>query len=294
MEGRMTNLARSTPLQEVNRYFFEAIVVQQDVGENKALLKFDHSRNFEQAWAQIALATGTIENGARVLTVGDACNGFYVISLLEKEQSKEKDAVLSFQNGTYARIKKQDSNEKLCVYNADNTMELSYDPYDKRLTISNNSGDVKFVSSGNIVFKSDQGVELQGEQITLMSQSLKNEGKIDSSRLSINQKRLTISSKQLDMTSLASNIVFKRVKFNANEAIATARKVKLIVGRFERRAESIVEKAKNIFQTIEGLAQLKVKRMKTNVKETYHMKSKRAFIKSEQDYKIKSDKIHLG
>lgn len=290
----MTNLERLTPLQEVNRYFFEAIVVRQDEEENKALLQFDHSRNFEQAWAQIALAKGTIENGARVLTVGDVCDGFYVIGLLEKEKSKEKDAVLSFQNGTYATIKKQDSHERLCVYNIDNTMELSYDPCDKRLTISNNSGDVEFVSSGSIVFKSDQGVELQGEQINLMSPSVKNEGKIDSSRLSINPKKTTISSQQLDLTSLASNIVFKRVNFNANEAIATARKIKLIVGRFERRAVSIVEKAKNIFQTIEGLAQLKAKRMKTNVKETYHMKSKRAFIKSEQDYKIKSDKIHLG
>ena len=290
----MKNLTRLTPLQEVKRYFFEAIVVRQDVEKNKALLKFDHSRNFEQAWAQIAFATGTIENGARVLTVGDACNGFYVIGLLGKEQSKEKNAVLSFQNGTYARIKKQDSNEKLCVYNADNAMELSYDPYDKRLTISNNSGDVEFVSSGSIVFKSGQGVELQGEQINLISQSVKNEGKINSSRLSLNPKRTTISSQQLDLTSLASNIVFKRVKFNANEVMATARKIKLIVGRFERRAESIIEKAKNIFQTIEGLAQLKAKRMKINVKETYHMKSKRAFIKSEQDYKIKSDKIHLG
>ena len=73
-----------------------------------------------------------------------------------------------------------------------------------------------------------------------------------------------------------------------------AAKARWIVDRLETLAGTVVEKAKNAYRTVERLAQLKTGRMRTLVDETYQFKSKKAFLKSEDDFKIKGDKIHLG
>ena len=67
-----------------------------------------------------------------------------------------------------------------------------------------------------------------------------------------------------------------------------------IVDRLETVAGTLVEKAKNAYRTVEQLAQLKTGRMRTLVDETYQFKSKRAFLKAEEDFKIKGEQIHLG
>lgn len=69
---------------------------------------------------------------------------------------------------------------------------------------------------------------------------------------------------------------------------------KWIVERLETLAETIVETAKNAYRTVEQLAQLRTGRMRTLVDETYQFKSKNAFLKAEEDFKIKGEQIHLG
>ena len=56
----------------------------------------------------------------------------------------------------------------------------------------------------------------------------------------------------------------------------------------------VIAKARNIYQTVEELSQVRAGRMRTIVAKTFHFKSKKAFVKAEEDYKIKAEKIHLG
>ncbi len=72
------------------------------------------------------------------------------------------------------------------------------------------------------------------------------------------------------------------------------RHAKWIVDRLETIAGTVLETAKNAYRTVEQLAQLKTGRMRTLVDETYQLKSKNAFVKSEEDIKITGDQIHLG
>ena len=59
-------------------------------------------------------------------------------------------------------------------------------------------------------------------------------------------------------------------------------------------AESMIEKARNVYRTVEQLSQLKAGRVRTLVASTFFFRTRKAFIHSEEDYKIKAEKIHLG
>jgi len=84
------------------------------------------------------------------------------------------------------------------------------------------------------------------------------------------------------------------VEMNSDELTVRTKTSRWIADRVETLAGTVVEKTKNAYRTVERLSQLTTGRMRTLVKETYHFKSKRAFLKSEDDFKIKGDKIHLG
>jgi len=84
------------------------------------------------------------------------------------------------------------------------------------------------------------------------------------------------------------------VEMNSNELTVRTNTSRWIADRVETLAGTVVERAKNTYRAVERLSQTTAGRMRTLVDETYHFKSKRAFLKSEEDFKIKGDKIHLG
>lgn len=71
-------------------------------------------------------------------------------------------------------------------------------------------------------------------------------------------------------------------------------RTRLITDRLETFAKTVVEKARNVYRTVTQLAQTRSGRMRTLVDETYQLKSKKAYLKSEEDFKVKGEKIHLG
>jgi hypothetical protein len=85
-----------------------------------------------------------------------------------------------------------------------------------------------------------------------------------------------------------------RMEMDGHELYFKATSSRWIIDRMETLAETLVEKACNAYRTIEQLAQIKTGRMRTLVDQTFQFKSRRAFLKSEEDFKIKGEKIHLG
>jgi len=84
------------------------------------------------------------------------------------------------------------------------------------------------------------------------------------------------------------------VEMNSRELNIRTTSAQWIIDRLETLAGTLVEKARNTYRTVEQLAQIKTGRMRTLVDQTFQFKSRRAFLKSEEDFKIKGEKIHLG
>ena len=83
-------------------------------------------------------------------------------------------------------------------------------------------------------------------------------------------------------------------KYIGNEFRGRIKNVKLIMVKLESIANTVLQKAENIYQSVKGLTQLKTGRMRTLVDSTFHLKGKKVFIKAEEDFKVKGKKIHLG
>jgi len=84
------------------------------------------------------------------------------------------------------------------------------------------------------------------------------------------------------------------IDMNSRKLTAHVGYAKLVFNRLETFADTIVEQAKNVYRTVSQLTQLRTGRMRTLVDETYQFKANKAFMKSEEDFKIKGEKIYLG
>ncbi|HUA65093.1 MAG TPA: DUF3540 domain-containing protein [Alphaproteobacteria bacterium] len=81
---------------------------------------------------------------------------------------------------------------------------------------------------------------------------------------------------------------------NGGISFQSAKQISLVAKRLETRAETVVAKAGNVYETVEELAQLQSGRMRTLVKGSCHLKAREAFLKAEQDFKVDGKQIHLG
>jgi hypothetical protein len=84
------------------------------------------------------------------------------------------------------------------------------------------------------------------------------------------------------------------IEMNSRELNIKSASTRWVVDRMETLAGTLVEKARNAYRTVEQLSQLKTGRMRTLVDQTFHFRSRKAFLKSDEDFKIKGEKIHLG
>lgn len=86
----------------------------------------------------------------------------------------------------------------------------------------------------------------------------------------------------------------QRLEIDGHELNVKATCSRWIIDRMETLAGTVVENARNVYRSVEQLAQLKAGRMRTLVDQTFQFKSRKAFLKAEEDFKIKGEKIHLG
>lgn len=287
----MSNLAKLLRPQTTSNRLFEATVERIEGDNAKVLLKPDPPDGGEQRWATIALAGEAVHGGDRVLAIGDGAVDVYVIGIVGRPK---RERILRLEDGAYAKLDQEHGSERLSVYGADRVLQFAYLAAENRLIVGNPEAGLTFRSKGNLRLESEQGISIEGAHIELAGRTSGARENQQGARIAINPKKIAISSEQFDLISLAGNVIFKRLRVNSDQVMATAQRLRLAAGRLERKAETIVEKAKQVFQTVEGIVQRRAGRMKTHVDETYHMKSERAYIKTKKDYKVKSDKIHLG
>jgi hypothetical protein len=81
---------------------------------------------------------------------------------------------------------------------------------------------------------------------------------------------------------------------NGNISFQSARKISFTACRLETLADTVVSKAKNVYRTVEELTQLQTGRLRTLVKGSWLAKSKNAFLKADEDFKVDGEQIHLG
>jgi hypothetical protein len=249
-----------------NRILGPAEILQVDVPGQRVRLRLAGSDDDLGVWAQIAIAAAeiAIHAGDQVLVIGDNPRDLYVIGVLQATRiSSHSPARLVSKGGAYATVSRSPEQQTLQVFSARNELLFEYDEVKRHVRINVEYGDLEFVTrNGDIVFSSARDVLIQGASI-----------RVSGERGDVQLENTTISGDHL---------------------LAHYKEVRFISDRCEAAFHTLTEKAKNVFRVVEQLAQIKAGRIRTLVDSTYFFKAKKAFVKSDEDYKIRAEKIHLG
>ncbi len=267
----MNNVAEKYSMMPGAGYFGPARILEIDEENGDVYVMLNPAGEGEKplkTWAKLAIPyVSELKWGENVLVAGGSRDDVYVIGVLE---GKPKNQIV-LKNGSKAKISEAHEREKLQVFSKEGGLIFEYDEKTGKSRVDIPSGDLEFITAdGNIDFVSAKDIRFS-------------------------------SSRSIDMNGRKVGINADRGDFKIGDTAYTGKKltgkiesIKLILDRCETVAENIIQKSKNVYKTIENLSQLKTGRMRTLVKDISQFKSRKAFFKAEEDFKINGDKIHLG
>lgn len=236
-----------------------AEVLEVDSARRRLRLRLAGSDDDLGVWARITVDV-LPKAGDEVLVLGENPRDLYVIGALRTTPSPARCVA---KGGAYATVAGSPEEQTLQVFSGSHELLFEYDEAKRRARIHVDHGDLEFITrSGNIVLSSAHDVVIEAGTVRVSGER--------------------------------GDIHLAQTNLSGDRLLAKYKHVKFVSDRFEAVFQTLTEKAGNVFRNIEQLAQTKAGRIRTLVDSTYFFKAKRAFVMSDEDYKIRAEKIHLG
>ena len=298
----MTSVAEKYEWMPQTRYLGPARVLEVDNPGRRVRLRLTGYPHEGSKWARIAISGHhSLNPGDLALVVGEELSDLYLIGVLNGENpSHALEKKIALSGGTQAEAASRPEEQTLRVFSPKKELLFEYDEKNGRARVNMEAGDIEFVTqNGSITFASSREILFHGRSIGLTSMRGVCLGVMDAlgklrSALTLQPGTAKVSSPQVDIEAERGNFQVENVRYAGQKLLSKIGQAKLKIDRLESTAATVIARAKNVFQTVEQLSQVKAGRMRTLVDKTFHFKSKKAYLKSEEDYKIKAEKIHLG
>ena len=292
----MSELTENYPWMTDTRFMGPAEVLEVD--ESGSFISVQLNKDFEspEVKAQKAIP-GHLYPGDRVLVLSEDPDHTYIIGILEQKTGAGANVNrIVLDGGTHA-VRDKDS---VKVFSRKRELLFEYDEKECKIRINLNSGDLEFITrDGNISFVAGKDILLNGHTVGITSRTgivmgimdklgkLKSAFTIKGNILHLNSQLVSVEAEKGDLQINETTICGKRISAQMDST-------NLTFNRLETTAQTIISKAKNMYHTVEQLSQLKAGRMRTLIENTFHLTSKKAMLKSEDDFKVRAEKIHLG
>ena len=299
----MLDLIKEQAVIPKNSYLGPAEILEMHEGGGFVRIRVPGSDENHEVWARWAIPYAhETKRGGKVLVAGQAIDELYVIGLLDIDRTPVAETQrVVLKSGASATVAGGPNAEKLQLRSKEGDLVIEYDAETAKTRIHVGKGDLEFVAKeGNINFISGQNILFSsGQEIELRSilgirlATIDAIGKILSS-LTLRSRRLKMTSPEVAIAAQRSEIKIEETKYLGGKLSITIRHARFITGKIEIFANDVLQRAKNIYTTVEGLSQLTAQRMKTLIYSTYHFRSQKAFLKAEEDFKVNAEKIHLG
>ncbi len=298
----MSTASQDIPVIQQTRYFGPAEVLDVQEDKGLVLLQIEGTQE-DETWARLAIPySSDIVRGEMVLAAGEDVHNLYIIGLLNnKTCAGTGEKQISTKDGASANVNAEGETEKLEVRSGSGEVIFEYDPEKGKSRVNIQSGDLEFVtkkgsinfiSAKNIHFFCRESMEMMSMQGIRMAIARAKDKMISS--LAISSEKMKIQSPDLDISADKGTIGIKETAYTGEKVSCSVESAGLTMDRLDSTVNTAISKAKNVYKTVEGLTQLYTKQMRTLVDSSYHFKSKKAFLKAEEDFKINAENIHLG
>lgn len=107
-------------------------------------------------------------------------------------------------------------------------------------------------------------------------------------------KRLELSSTELGVQAERGDLRLRETTFAGERLSGFFDSLKLAARRSESVAETVIAKARNVYRSVDELAQLEAGRVRTFVSDLYQLHSRTASLKAKKAFRVDGEKIHLG
>jgi hypothetical protein len=298
----MTSVAEKYDWMPQARYLGPARVLEVDEAGRRARLRLTGHPQESSASARIAISSyHSLNPGDLALIVGEELSDLYLIGVLNRENASDApERKIALSGGTQAEAAGRPGEQTLRVFSPKQELLFEYDEKNGRARVNMEAGDIEFVTQkGSITFASGREILFHGKSIGLTSTRGVFLGVIDAlgklrSALTLQAGTAKVNSPEVGIEAQRGVFQVEDTRYTGQNLLSKIGQAKLKIDRVESAASTVIARAKNVFQTVEQLSQVKAGRMRTLVDKTFHFKSKKAYLKSEEDYKIKAEKIHLG
>ncbi len=223
----------------------------------------------QQVEAECAVLDYQATSGDRVLVIGDAGWGYFVIGVLRTAQPRPK-------------------------------LNVSKSAHSQATIISVDSGDLELVAPGGAVrIVSASGVSAAtGGPIDLNSSvavriSLLGRAGGALRRLALTRRTLELQHDEVEVSAARLQLTADRSTLKTHTLDADVDSIGLKSRRISAKLGTLMSSVDNAYHTVAGLWQLVADRTRMVVSGTSHHKAARIYSKAD-DVKVKADKIHLG
>lgn len=294
----MTNAAVVLPLAVKSRYFGPATVVETKVSGDPRLFGVQIADQRGTLQARTALsAPVTLSANDEVLVAGEDRRYLYIIGILcAASPSMHRPVKVEIDQGAYAIVKKK----HLKVFSDQGKLIFEYVPSKGTARVLADAGNLEMSApNGDLSLSCGAVLRMQAEEVQIEGHSsvnieVKKPDGFTGSSVNLGNQRLQMNAPELRAVAQRGQWHIQETRYIGKTAIACIDELQLIIDKLETSAQSVIEKAKDVFRTVSHLYELKAKRKRSLIETTYHSKAKTMIFKSDEDFKVKSDQIHLG
>ncbi|BBO67183.1 hypothetical protein DSCA_11130 [Desulfosarcina alkanivorans] len=239
--------------------------------------------------------------GDEVLTMTDAGGETYIVGILScRPEDPQPADKIRLSDGSVARIEGAPDDESLKLYTRENELLVDYRSQTGTVKIHAPSGNLEFAADrGGIAFHAARDIRMDGHRVALNGRHDLHMGVQDPNggagpTLSMKTRKMALAAPVLDLTARRAQLFLQETRIAGKKMIGRVGDVRFIARKIESAADTVMARARNVYRTISELSQLKAGRQRTLIEKTSHMKARKTIMKSDQDFKVKAEKIHLG
>ncbi len=259
-------------------------------------------------WCRPVLSLAkSIVSGDEVLVMGEDLDDIYIVDRLAHSPAKNRGwppgpETVTKTNAFVVTDGEESigANDIIKVFSSRKELIFEYDARAEKARIHVPSGDLDLVTAtGDITLNAAGKIKFNGEKVEVTGRSgvslgISRDPGNATAAIALDAQKVTIDSPEIKISAKRGSLFFTEMRYAGEKIVATAGHVQMMARKLETAAKTILEKADNVYRKVKHLSQLQAGRKRIVIDDTFYVKSNRSVMKSDKNFKVKSDKIHLG
>jgi hypothetical protein len=296
----MSNEILDRPQVTAGSAFNQAEVIGLSDGQNFLIRFLDDPAEREFSATSALENPAGLQPGDQVLVAGTDPQALYIIGVLSARRAAAMPSTALLPGGGSAEIPYLNSSEPLRIFSPAGDLLLEYNSASGQIRLNAGAGGIEFASAqGDITFCSGKQIRMEGQSVAVRAQHSMDFGIVHTLRGMLARLHLTgdgtvLRAPNVTVETAHCDLQLNETTLKSEVVQADIGKIKVKSRRAEFSTETLITRAKNVYQTIEELCQLCSGRLRMIVRGTWHSRSQNTHLQTREDFKVKADQIHLG